>query len=167
MFQDEGRFGRITDPKRCWAPGGTRPEVPSQIVREYLYGFAAVSPKDGAMDSLILPEVNAEAMSVFLKEVSSRHSEEIIFMFMDKAGWHRAKKLKIPKNVRIYWLPPYSPQCNPVEHVWDEIREKWFANRVFKSLNAVEDTLNESLSNLENQSERVQKLTGFDWAICN
>ncbi len=66
MFQDEGRFGRINDPRRCWAPDGIRPDVPAQFVREYTYVYAAVSPDDGTLDSLILPEVNAEAMSIFL-----------------------------------------------------------------------------------------------------
>lgn len=124
MFEDEGRFGRISDPRRCWAPKGIRPDAPSQFVREYTYAFAAVSPLDGALDSLILPHVNAEAMSLFLAEVASRHPDEHILMFMDRAGWHRAKDLIVPRNMRLGWLPPYSPQCNPVEHLWDEIREK-------------------------------------------
>ncbi len=71
MFQDEGRFGRISDPRRCWAPTGLRPDVPGQVIREYTYAFAAVSPHDGTLDSLILPEVNTEMMSIFLEEVSA------------------------------------------------------------------------------------------------
>ena len=62
MFQDEARFGRISDTRRCWAPAGVRPEVSTQVVREYEYAFAAVSPHDGALDTLVLPSVNAEAM---------------------------------------------------------------------------------------------------------
>lgn len=165
MFHDEGRFGRISDPRHCWAPQGVRPEVPVQIVREYTYVFAAVSPHDGTLDSLILPEVNTEMMSLFLKEVSLRHSEEFILMFLDKAGWHRATQLKIPANIRLAWLPAYSPQCNPVEHLWEEIREKWFTNLVFPSLESVEDLLVEALATLENDSQRTQNLTGFEWII--
>ena len=55
MFQDEGRFGRINEPRRCWAPIGIRPDVHVQFVREYTYAYVAVSPHDGVMDSLILP----------------------------------------------------------------------------------------------------------------
>ena len=66
MFQDEARFGRISDPRRCWAPAGMRPEVSTQIVREYEYAFAAVSPHDGTLDTLVLPTVHTEAMSLFL-----------------------------------------------------------------------------------------------------
>lgn len=166
MFEDEGRFGRISDPRRCWAPKGIRPDVPSQFVREYTYAFAAVSPLDGVLDSLILPHVNAEAMSLFLAEVASRHPDEHILMFMDRAGWHRAKDLIVPRNMRLDWLPPYSPQCNPVEHLWDEIREKHFCNRVFNSLDAVETTLCSALASLEASPQVVASLTGFDWIVC-
>jgi transposase len=145
MFQDEARFGRINDPRRCWAPKGVRPEVGMQIVREYTYAFGAVSPQDGTLDSLVLPVVNAEAMSIFLEEVARRHPEEFILMFLDGAGWHRANDLAVPENMRLEALPPYSPQLNPVEHIWDEIREKWFTNEVFNSLDAVEDRLVEAL----------------------
>lgn len=65
----------------------------------------------------------------------------------------------------IYWLPPYSPQCNPVEHLGNEIREKWFENRLFHSLNAVEDELVTSLVTLEKDSHTVAGLTGFEWII--
>lgn len=165
MFQDEGRFGRINDPHRCWAPKGVRPEVAVQIVREYTYAYAAVSPHDGVMDSLILPEVNAGAMSIFLAEVAKRHPNEFILMVMDQAGWHKAKDLVIPRNIRLIWLPPYSPQCNPVENIWDEIREKWFPNLVFNSLEAVEDTLVEALLALENDNRRTQSIAGFEWIV--
>ena len=135
------------------------------MVRESTFAFAAVSPHEGTLDSLILPEVNTEMMSLFWAEVSARHAEEFIMMVMDQAGWHIAKRLTIPENMRLLWLPPYSPQCNPVEHVWDEIREKWFSNKVFESLDAVEHTLLEALGTLENDQKRMLGLTGFDWII--
>jgi hypothetical protein len=166
MFQDEGRFGRISDPRRCWAPEGIRPDVPRQIVREYTYVFAAVSPHDGTLDSLILPEVNTQMMSFFLAEVASRYPEEFIIMFLDRAGWHRAKDLQVPTNMYLTWLPAYSPQCNPVEHIWDEISEKCFANRLFKDLDAVEDVLFEALVSLEHNPQKIYSLAGFDWIIC-
>lgn len=167
MFQDEGRFGRITDPRRCWAPPGVRPVAHSQLVREYTYVFAASSPSDGTLVSLILPEVNSETMSMFLEEVSRRHADEFILMFLDSAGWHKSKHLKVPANVRLSPLPPYSPQLNPVEHLWDEIREKWFPNKVFHSMSAVESTLMEALSTLENDHSRIQRLMGFEWIVSN
>ena len=163
MFEDEARFGRISDPRRCWAPPGVRPEVSTQLIREYEYAFAAVSPQDGLLDTLVLPTVNTEAMSVFLAEVSRRHAEEFIVMVLDGAGWHKARRLLVPANMRLLSLPPWSPQLNPVEHVWDEVREKWFANRVFASLNAVEEQLLTALKILEEDSARLASLTGFEW----
>jgi transposase len=153
----------LMTPRGCWAPRGFRPEVGRQIVREYTYAFGAVSPHDGTLDSLVLPVVTAEAMSIILKEVAQRHPEEIILMFLDGAGWHLANDLAVPENMRLEALPPYSPQLNPVEHIWDEIREKWFANEVFNSLDAEEDRLVEALVALENDRELVASTTGFDW----
>jgi len=165
MFQDEGRFGRINDARRCWAPAPIRPEVPTQIVREYSYAYAAVSPHDGVLDTLILPDANTAMMNLFLEEVARRHPEDFILMFLDKAGWHRAKALNIPHNMRLLWLPSYSPQCNPAEHLWDEIREKHFANKVFKSLDAVEDELEMALHDMEKHPSQTASLCGFDWIV--
>jgi transposase len=102
-------------------------------------------------------------MSIFLAEVSERHAHEYIVMVLDGAGWHQANDLEIPENMRLVRLPPYSPELNPAEHLWDEIREKWFPNLVFKTLDAVEDVLEEALHFLEHAPERVARMTGFDW----
>lgn len=135
------------------------------MVREYTYAYAAVSPSDGVLVSLVLPVVNAHAMSLFLSEVSQRHPNEFILMVMDKAGWHKAKDLKVPQNMRIIFLPPYSPELNPAEHLWEEIREKWFPNQVFNSLNGVESVLVDALDSLEQSPEKVASIAGFDWVI--
>lgn len=165
MFEDEARFGRISNPRCCWAPKGIRPAVSLQLVREYTYAYGAVSPLDGVLDSLILPDADTDSMSLFLSVVSERHPDETVLMFMDQAGWHKAKALIILANIRLLNLPPYSPELNPAEHLWEEIREKWFPNLVFKSITAVEDTLMEALATLECDQERVAGLTGFDWII--
>ena len=164
MFQDEARFGRINSPHKCWVKG-TRPCVYCQIVREYTYAYAAVCPFDGTMDSLVIPIVSADAMSVFLEEVSKRHSEKTILMFLDQAGWHRAKRLRIPHNMRLLSLPAYSPELNPSEHLWDELRENWFHNITFDCIGAVEDRLSDGLCDLESRPSLISSLTGFDWII--
>ena len=165
MLQDEGRFGRISTPQRCWAPRGIRPCVPNQIVREYTYAYVAVSPHDGTLDSLILPQVSEQAMSIFLREVSNRHPDEFILMVMDGAGWHKAKALSVPENMALIFLPPYSPELNPVEHVWEHIRENGFRNKAFNSIEAVEDQLMQSLKALENDPASVAGMTGFTWIV--
>lgn len=163
MFQDEGRFGLLGTPRRCWAPANIRPVVGARLQRKYLYAFAAVSPHDGTLDSLILPWVNAETMSLFLAEVAARHADEFIVMVMDQAGWHIAGELQVPENMRVVFLPPYSPELNPTEHLWEALREDWFANTVFADLDVVEDTLHEGLAALESNPQRVQAMTGFKW----
>ena len=165
MFQDEARFGRISDPKRCWAMKGVRPEVKAQTVREYVYVFGAISPKDGIHDSLILPYANTEAMSIFLKEVSRRHADERIIMFMDRAGWHKSKGLRVPENIELEYLPPYSPELNPQEQIWDELREKFFGNKLFKTLEEVMDTAVRGLEIMERSFERLKSLAHRDWII--
>ena len=109
------------------------------IVQEFTYAYAAVCPSDGELDSLILPEVGTAMMSLFLEEVGARHPDEFIVMIMDGAGWHTAKKLHAPHNMLILYLPPYSPELNPVEYLWDDIREKDFSNRVFADMTALKD----------------------------
>jgi len=163
MFQDEGRFGLLGKPRRCWAPKGTRPIVGARLERKYIYAFAAVSPHDGVMDSLVLPWVSAQTMSMFLAEVAQRHAHEFVVMVMDQAGWHIAGDLAVPQNMRVVFLPPYSPELNPAEHIWETLREDRFANTVFANLDTVECTLATGLRNLENDSVRTQKLTGFNW----
>lgn len=137
------------------------------MVREYTYAYAALSPHDGVLDSLILPEVNTEAMGIFLNEVSRRHPGEWIAMYMDRAGWHTAKQLKLPHNLRVLHIPAYSPQLNPVEQLWDEMREKWFDNHVFDSLDAVEGTLIKALAHLEARPKQIKQLAGYDWIVSN
>ncbi|HOD51080.1 MAG TPA: IS630 family transposase [Candidatus Hydrogenedentes bacterium] len=161
MFQDEARFGRITEPSHCWAPRGMRPRVHAEFVREYTHAYAAVGPHDGILDSLVLPEVDARSMSLFLEELVRRHPREFILVVLDGAGWHTAKALKVPETIRPLRLPPYSPELNPVEHLRDEVREKKFHNVVFQSMEAVEDRLAEALAELEQDPRRVRNRTVF------
>jgi transposase len=163
MFQDEARFGRCQDPRRCWAPPGVRPRVASQFVRESTYAYAALSPHDGAMVSLVLPVARADAMTLFLAEVARRHPDERVVLVLDRAGWHGANDLVVPASIRLVPLPARSPELNPVEHLWEEVREKWFANRAFATLDAAEDQLVDALRALEGDAPRVARLAGFDW----
>ena len=163
MAQDEGRFGRISNAKRTWAPPAARPVAPRQIVREYLYAFAAICPALGRMTSLILPYANTAMMNLFLAHLSCEFNEYFILMLMDQAGWHVSKNLEVPENVRLIPLPPHSPELNPVEHVWDDVREKGFHNQAFPSLDDVENRLCEQLVALENQPQRLRSLTSFPY----
>lgn len=161
MAQDEGCFGRISRAKRCWAPPRVRPHVPAQIVREYIFAYTAVAPTLGQMLSLILPEASTAMMNLLLEEVSRAFSKYFIIMQVDQAGWHNSKDLVIPENIRLIPQPTYSPGLNPVEHIWDELREKYFHNRVFPSLELLIDMLCQGLNALAANAERLRSLTGF------
>ena len=97
-------------------------------------------------------------------EVARRYSTENIVMVVDGAGWHRAQ-FDFPGNLRLHFLPPYSPELNPQEHIWDDLREKYFHNKVFDSLDALENQLVVGLNALENNQERVKSITGWEWII--
>ena len=161
LAQDEGRFGRISRPRSCWAPPGIRPETPAQIVREAIYAFTAVAPSIGKMCSLILPSANTETMNIFLQHVSHTFSNYFLVMQVDQASWHCSKDLLLPENIRLIKQPPYSPEVNPVEHIWDDIREKYFHNRIFSSLDTVTETVCEALNTLSNNSDRITSMTFF------
>lgn len=163
MFSDEGRFGRITDPHHCWCPAGIRPIVGCQIVRQYTYAYAALSPADGELDTLILPNMYTSTFSVFLREVSARHPDDFILWIHDGAPCHRSGTLTVPGNMRLVKLPPYSPELNPVEHLWEEMREKEFWNETFKSMSAVERAMVRSLRRIEGDKALVQSMSCFPW----
>ena len=163
MAQDEARFGRISGAKKSWAPQSIRPLAPRQIVRQYTYAYTAVCPSMGECTSLILPYGNTQMMNIFLEHVSKEFIEYNIIMLLDQAGWHRSNDLKIPGNINLINQPSHSPELNPVEHIWDEIREKNFHNKAFTSLNEVEETLSVGLNNLRKNRDYVKSLTNFPY----
>ena len=135
------------------------------VTQEYIYAYSAVDVASGKMDSLILPNVNGACMQIFLDEVAARHAGERIVMIVDGAGWHRGESLKLPANLRLVKLPPYSPELNPVEHLWDEIREKFFHNMVFDSLDALEDHLCQALRSMEDDPEKARSIVAWPWIV--
>ncbi len=133
MSQNEARFGRISDSRRCWCKKPLRPLVKAMLTHEYVYAYAAVSPVDGRLDSLVLPHVNAQCMQLFIDEVASRYPKENIVMVVNGAGWHKAGSLQLPGNLQLHFLPSYSSELNPQEHIWDELREKYLSTIVLSA----------------------------------
>lgn len=161
MAADEGRFGRLGEVRSCWCPAGIRPVVPKQQVREYVYAYVAVAPQLGQMTTLVLPYANTQMMNLFLKQVASEFREYFIIMQVDKAAWHRSKSLQIPENIRLLPQPAHSPELMPVEHLWENIRENYFYNRILKSMDKVVDELCKGLVNLASDPERLRSMTYF------
>lgn len=165
LFQDEAQFGRMVRLRRCWAPKPLRPIVPNGYERQFVYVYGAVSPVQGQLDWKITPNMNTERMNEFLTQISQAHGAEFLIMVVDGASSHKSQDPRIPENMRFLRLPGYSPELNPQEHVWDELREKEFPNRVFDSLEGVVRQLELGLPRLAGNSEGLRSLTVWPWII--
>ena len=133
--------------------------------REFVYAYGAVSPREGNFDWKICSQMNTERMSEFLEQVGQRHPCDFIVMVVDGASSHRGKDLVVPENIRLLALPAYSPELNPQEHLWDEIREKEFPNRVFNSLEGVKKQLRSGLIRLAQDHSCVRSITAWPWIV--
>jgi len=163
MFQDEAGFGRINKPRYCWCPKGVRPSVPCHHIREYRYAYGAVEPLTGENFFLVLPYCNTECMNLFLSELSIQFSDDFIILIADKASWHISKGLKIPENIEIIHLPPYTPEMNPIEQIWAWLRLHGFRNEIFQTLNCVVDRLCDVIRSLT--LDTVKSITHRNWIL--
>jgi hypothetical protein len=165
LFQDEGRFGRINQPQACWCPKGVRPAVPFQIVREYEYGYAAISPNEGIIESFCMPYANSDCMQIFLDYISQNHKDRHILMFVDQASYHTSDKLIISDNMELFPLLAHSPELNPVEVLWNYIRSHYFKNDWFESIHEVSDTLFHAFCELSFLPHIIISLAGWKWIV--
>jgi putative transposase len=163
MFRDEAGFGRINKPKYCWCKKGVRPSVPCHHIREYRYVFGAVDPVSGDDCYLVMPRCNTVCMNVFLSELSKTFPKDRIILACDGAGWHNSGSLRIPVNIRIVHVPPYTPEMNPIEQVWKEIRKRGFRNEIFNSLEKVVDRLCDIIRSLTPSD--IKSITGRNWIL--
>jgi len=161
MAQDEGRFGRISTPKWAWAPPGIRPKAPRQVMRQSSDISAVVAPEQGLMTSLILPSADRAMMNLFLAQVAEDFADDFLVMHVDQAGWHRAKELQVPENSRLIFQPASRPEVNAVEHVWEEVREKYLHTRVFPSLDDLIEVLCQALTEVTEDKERLHSMMFF------
>ena len=120
MFQDEAGFGRINKPKRCWCNKKIRPSVPCHHIREYRYAYGAVEPMTGDNFFLVMPYCSTNCMNTFLEELAKQYPQDQILLVCDGAAWHKSKTLKVPANITLLKIPPYTPEMNPIEQIWNE-----------------------------------------------
>lgn len=127
---------------RCWGLRGSRPTAVQQTEYEWVYLFGAVNPITGESSALLAPTVNTEYMNHHLRFLSEQAGPEVqVILVLDRAGWHVAKALEVPANMTLLYLPPYSPELNPVERLWAYLRSHFLSNRVYKDY---DDLLNAS-----------------------
>lgn len=149
MYQDEAGFGRISKLGASWAPKGYRPEVASHHIREYRYCYGAVDAHTGESFFIIAGGCNSDWMNEFLRQLSATYPDDYLILIMDNAVWHKSQALTIPENIEFTFIPPYTPEMNPIEQVWAEIRKRGFKNKAFQTLTEVVDKLQEVIQGLE------------------
>jgi hypothetical protein len=163
LFEDEARFGLMTDLRACWAPRPLRPRVRQTIVRKSTDALLAVEPLSGRFHALLSRGLDSYVMAEFLRQTKRYFPRDFCLMVCDGAGWHIAGDLKVPDHMRLEILPAYSPELNPVEPVWDYMRDHDFGNRTFEGLDEVEDQLCLSFRALRAAPRRMRSITLFDW----
>ena len=163
MFQDEAGFGRINKPKYCWCRKGFRPSVPCHHIREYRYVYGAVEPLTGDSAFLIMPYCNTVCMNVFLEHLSASYPDDYIVLVCDGAPWHKSGTLKPFPNIELMFIPPYTPEMNPIEQIWKELRARGFHNEVFQTLHKVVDRLCYTICNLS--GDTIRRITARSWII--
>jgi transposase len=148
LFFDEGRFGLKPTLGRCWARRGKTPYIPVKPGYTNFYLYSAVDPVKGEPFTLLLPWVNTDIMNLYLTELSRTYQDQGLLLIMDRAGWHTADRLEVPRNVHIEYLPAYSPELNPVERLWRWLRRHVCRNRLFESEKHLADSLCSTLTTL-------------------
>ena len=133
---------------RIWAEKGKTVEVAVKQAYKNFYVFSSVSPITGEDFTLFLPEVNTDMMNIYLDEFRKKYPDKCILLFMDQAAWHKSKSLEKSDNVKIIFLPPYSPELNPVEKLWWWLRNETTHNMIFETIDHLMDALEKKYQEL-------------------
>jgi hypothetical protein len=164
-FADEARIGQKNKITRRWALRGTRPIAAHDQRTASTYIFGAICPKDGKGAALVLPHCNSHAMNLHLAEISNAIAPGAhAALLVDQAGWHLSDKLVVPPNITIVPLPPKCPELNPVENIWQFMRDNWLSNRVFQSYDNILDHCCYSWNKLVAQPWTIMSIGLRQWA---
>jgi transposase len=150
---------------RLWAKQGIRSQTVVKPGYKNFYIYSGVSPQSGESFSLFLPWVNTDMMNLFLRELSAHYHDKQVLLFMDQAGWHTAKGLQNFHNISIEYLPPYSPELNPIEKLWQWLKRHALRNRSFNSLEQLMDQLSAKFQTLTN--EQFASICHCDYLLDN
>lgn len=165
-FQDEARVGQQGTLTYVWAERGSRPRAPKDLRYEWAYLFGAVCAERGVGAGLVLPYANADAMTLHLAEISRHVTPGAhAVLVCDGAGWHKTGgRLTVPGNISLLRLPPYSPELNPVETIWEYLRGNKLSNRVFITYDAIVDRCCAAWNWLTDNPERIRTIAHRSWA---
>ena len=164
-FQDEARVGQQGTLTYVWAETGTRPRAPKDLRYEWAYLFGAVCAERGVGAALVLPRANTHAMNLHLAEISRNVAAGAhALLVCDGAGWHRTGgRLRVPENISLLRLPPYSPELNPVENIWEYLRANKLSNSVFDTYDTIVERCCTAWTWLTDAPDRIRSLATTPW----
>jgi putative transposase len=165
-FADEARVGQQGTLTYVWARRGSRPPAIRDNRHDSAYLFGAVCPERCVGAGIIMAAVSSEAMAEHLKEISRQvASGAHAVLLLDGAGWHQpGKRLLVPENISLLPLPPYSPELNPVEKVWQFLRGNFLGHRVWDSYGAILEACRDAWNKLMRMPDRIASITRRTWA---
>lgn len=164
-FQDEARVGQKGTTTRLWAIKGTRPRAIRQEQYEYAYIFGAVCPARDLAVGLVLPTVNSHAMKIHLEHISAQIEKgKHAVIVLDRAAWHTTNKIKSFKNITLLFLPPASPELNPTEQLWQQLRDRELANRSFENYDDIVQSSCLAWNHYVDMPGAIRKLCSRTWA---
>lgn len=148
-----------------WARVGSRPRAPRDTRYEWAYIFGAVCPQRAVGAALVLPYVNRQAMNLHLQEISRAVAPGAhAVLVLDGAGWHASPALEVPGNITLLPLPPYAPELNPIETVWEYLRANKLAIRIYDTYDTIVDACCEAWNSFVAVPDRIASITQRDWA---
>ena len=165
--EDEARLGLKPITRRVWWLKGCRPTSGGRTRYEWLYVYGFARPATGETFTVILPRVKVERMADALAAFAARADPDgtkVLVLVVDNAGWHRAKRLAIPPNVVLHFLPPCTPELQPVEPFWALVREA-VANDTFDRLAELRRVVRRRCRRLAADRATVLGAIGFRWAV--
>ena len=159
------RLGQKNGQVRQWAPTGSRPRQPKDQRYQSAYLFGAICPARGTGAAIAMPFADTAAMQVHLEEVSAAVAPgaQAVLLF-DRAGWHTTGALEMPDNITPLFLPPRSPELNPVENIWQYLRQTYLSNRVFETYDAILDAACDAWNRLIDTPWKIMSIGLRHWA---
>lgn len=165
-FQDESRIGQQGSTTRMWAKQGSRPCAikQKQFISANIFGI--VCPAQDSSFALILPDKDTSMMQLFLDEFSKTiPAGKHVVLIIDRAGWHITQNLKVPKYISFVFLPPYSPELNPIEQLWQQLKQKHLSNRCFKNYKDIVMAAASAWKAFTSVSGSIKSLCSRSWAV--
>lgn len=163
-FQDESRFGLLTIQRRILTVKGVKPLLPFQHRFKNLYLFGSYSPITGTHFTLELPKCNTDCFQLYLDEFSKENPREFKIIILDNGAFHKSEQLKVPPNIELVFIPPYSPELNPAEKIWRFIKDK-IATEVFETLDDLSNRLCTVVQNVN--ADIIKSITGYKYYVDN